>query len=404
MFYSLKDNIQKYKIIKGILDKKPITGPYSVHLDLTNHCNNDCISCWSFSPLVGFKTMDKKTRKKEIPFKKAIVLINELAEMKVREIYFTGGGEPFMHPNAIEIMEYVKKKGIRCDMSTNFTLINEEKAKRIIKAKIDHMNCSIWAGSPPAYQRTHPNKTAKAFHKIEYMFKYFHKLKKKFKTNKPKITIYNVISNKNYDNFEKMIEFAFKVKADAINFTPTDIVPRLTDSLMLNHTQREGFIGKAENILDKVNIWQKQYNHKIEFQEYEQFLRRIGSHETEMGIYDRSIIGKIPCYAGFNFLRILANGEVNSCLKSGRIPIGNIYNKSIKEIWVSEKQNIFRKNTIDYDINNPFFTNIGNTTQRGNGCLYCCDNLGWNLIFHREIIKLNPLKKLIVKTSKFLEF
>jgi MoaA/NifB/PqqE/SkfB family radical SAM enzyme len=217
-------------------------------------------------------------------------------------------------------------------------------------------------------------------------------LKKRYKTNRPKITLYNVISSLNFDGFEKMVEFAFKSRADAINFTPTDIVPGLTDSLMLNETQRVWLVKKAENIWNKVHVWEKKHNHKIEFQEYENFLRRIRSNETETGIYDRSIIGKIPCYAGFTFLRILATGEVNSCLKSGRIPIGNIKYQSIKEIWISKKQQEFRKHTLNYDLNDSFFRNIGNTTQKGNGCLCCCDNLGWNVLFHREINKFSLIK------------
>lgn len=384
VFYSIKDNIQKYRIVAGIILKKPLTGPYSVHLDLTNHCNNDCISCWSFSPLVGFHTMSEEARKKFIPKKLAIRLISDLASIGTRQIYFTGGGEPFMHPDAIEIMEFVKKKGMQCDMSTNFTLINEEKAKRLAKAKVDHINCSMWAGTPEAYEKTHPNKTAKDFFKIEKMLKFLNSIKR----TKPKVTLYHVISSHNYDDFDNMVEFAFRVKADAVNFTPTDIVPGFTDSLMLKKTQNKRLQKNVKDIWPKIREWEKSYNHKIEFQDYELFLARISSDGSEKGLYDKSMIGKIPCYAGFNFLRILATGEVNSCLKSSRIPIGNIHNESIKKIWLSREQKIFRKHTLDYDIDDPFFHKIGNTTQKGNGCLYCCDNLGWNTIFHKEVVKL----------------
>lgn len=383
VFYSFKDNIQKYKIVAGIILKKPLAGPYSVHIDLTNHCNNDCISCWSFSPLVGFHTMDEETRKKQLPRKVAFRLINDLASMGTRQIYFTGGGEPFMHPDAIELMEHVKKKGMQCDMSTNFTLINEEKAKRLVNAGIDHINCSMWAGTAEAYEKTHPNRTAKDFYKVEKMIMYLNRIK----NDLPKVTIYNVISTQNYDDFDNMVEFAFKVKADAVNFTPTDVVPGFTDSLMLDKKQAIRLKKDVEKIWDKINLWEKKYKHKIEFQDYELFLKRISSENADKGIYDREVIGKIPCYAGFSFLRVLATGEVNSCLKSGRIPIGNIHKGSIKNIWKSKEQNRFRKHTLNYKIDDPFFHNIGNTTQKGNGCLYCCDNIGWNTIFHKEVVK-----------------
>ena len=325
VFHGFKDSLQKYRVIAGILDKKPNAGPYSVHLDLTNHCNNDCISCWSFSPLVGFKTMDEETRKKQLPYKLVKRLLDDLSEMKTREVYFTGGGEPFMHPDAVRIMEYVKKKGMRCDMSTNFTLINEAIAERFVKAGIDHLHCSIWAGSIEAYERTHPNKTGDTFKRLADMLLYLHRVKKKNNSKKPELTLYNVISTKNNDDFYNMVEFAFKVKADAIEFTPTDIVPGLTDELMLTKEMREQLAFEVSNVWPRIHELEEKYGHKVAFKGYDLFLTRLKSDEAQKGIYDKSMIGKMPCYAGFSFLRILATGEVNSCLKSGRIPIGNIY-------------------------------------------------------------------------------
>jgi MoaA/NifB/PqqE/SkfB family radical SAM enzyme len=169
----LKDNIQAAKMALGIVRKRPFTGPWTVQIDINNSCNNNCIGCWCHSPLLGELAMDAETKKKFLPFDLLKRLIDNLDSLGVRDIYFTGGGEPFLHPNAVEIMEYVKKKNIRCDMSTNFTLIDEKKAEQLVKAGIDNMNCSVWAGSSEAYQKTHPNKTASTFDKIEYMLKYF---------------------------------------------------------------------------------------------------------------------------------------------------------------------------------------------------------------------------------------
>jgi MoaA/NifB/PqqE/SkfB family radical SAM enzyme len=196
-----------------------------------------------------------------------------------------------------------------------------------------------------------------------------------------------VISSLNFDDFENMVEFAFRVKADGIDFTPTDIVPGKTDSLMLDSVQREWLHKAVKGIWPKFYSWEKKYRHKIIFRNYMQFLRRLESSGTESGIYDKDIIGKIPCYAGYSFLRIQADGNVNSCLKSGRIPVGNIYRSGIRNIWMDEKQEEFREHTLDYDIDDPYFKNIGNTTQSGSGCLYCCDNLGTNLVFHDMIKK-----------------
>ncbi|MCM2326198.1 MAG: radical SAM protein [Candidatus Woesearchaeota archaeon] len=390
----LKDRIQEAKIAAGIITQKAMTGPWTVQIDINNSCNNDCVGCWCHSPLLGELAMDAETKKKFLPYKLVLKLIDDLDDLGVRDIYFTGGGEPFLHPNAVDIMVYVKKKGMRCDMSNNFTMLNEEKMKRLAVAGVDNMNCSIWAGSEEAYLKTHPNKSKGDFSKVEEKFKLFYEVKKRLGKTKPTLNIYNVISSMNYDDFDNMIEFAFRCKVDGVDFTPTDIVPGKTDSLMLTKEQREHLSEKARNIWPKFYDWSARYGHKIIIRNYDQFLRRLSSDDTENGVYDKSIIGTIPCYAGYTFLRILADGSVNSCLKAIRIPIGNIYEKSIKDIWKGNLQEKFRKHTLNYDVKDPYFYNIGNKFQHGvNGCLLCCDNLGLNLAVHGKLGKIPLLAK-----------
>ncbi|GAH15798.1 unnamed protein product, partial [marine sediment metagenome] len=38
-------------------------------------------------------------------------LVDELAGSGAERIRYTGGGEPFMHPDIMELLEYTKKRG-----------------------------------------------------------------------------------------------------------------------------------------------------------------------------------------------------------------------------------------------------------------------------------------------------
>ncbi len=397
LLVNYKNFVQKAKIAQGIYDKKIYSGPWEVQIDITNMCNYNCIGCWCHSPLLGNMAMDKETKKKKLPFSLVKKILQELKEMGTRYIYFTGGGEPFMHSEAIEIIEYAKKQGFMTDMSTNFSLVTKEIAERLVKAGMNHMNISLWAGSPKSYDKTHPNRKPEDFNKIVKMLKYINKIKKKYKTIRPVIHIYNVISTKNYWDFDNMIETAFITKVNGVDFTPTDVVPGRTDQLMLNREQADWLAEKIESSDILIEKLEKKYNHKIEFRSRDHFLRRIQNLGIEKGIYDTTIIGKQPCYAGWTFLRILGDGNVNSCLKSVRIPIGNIYEDSIKNIWMNKKQKEFRKHTIDYNTDNLYFKNMGNEHQKGNGCMMLCDNLGLNLAVHRKISKFSKLEKKLIK-------
>jgi MoaA/NifB/PqqE/SkfB family radical SAM enzyme len=402
MISKIKDIRQKLKVAAGILNKKVYTGPWTVQIDLTNRCNNNCIACWCRSPLLKDREMDEETKKKMLSREVAMKLIDDLDRLGVREIYLTGGGEPLMHPNALEIMRYIKKKNIKLDMSTNFTMVNENVAKEFVDMGLDHMNISIWAGTAKTYSLLHPNKTEKTFKRIEKVLNFIQKLKKKKGKSKPKIGMYNVILNLNYHEVEKMLEFAFRTRLNEIDFVPVDTIPGRTDVLKLNKKQREELARRFRNLWNLFPVFERKYNHTLEFRNYEQFLRRIENEDAEEANYDTNIIDSIPCYAGWTFARILANGDVNSCLKSFRIPTGNIYNESFEKIWLNEKQALFREKTLNCRKSDPYFRQMGNDLNGDQGCYKCCDNLGLNLLVHGKLSKLKSYQKFLIKILRFL--
>jgi len=390
----LKWKINEIKIVAGILNgSEAFTGPLSVQIDLTNKCNNNCIGCWCNSPLLGNKAMDSETKKKELPLELVKKLIDELDEMSVREVYLTGGGEPFMHPKIMEIIDYIKSKGIGCDMSTNFTLINKERAEKLVDLGVDHMNISMWAGTPKTYIKTHPNKTDEDFYKIRKMLIYTANLKNKKGKKKPVINIYNVISNLNYNEIKEMIDFAFSVKADSVDFTMMDPVEERTEILLLNEKQRCKLIKDINKVKDYVDKKNAELGVELKVNALDQFLRRVSNENSKEGKYDSDIVDIIPCYAGWTFARIMANGDILSCLKSHLIPIGNIYKQSFKIAWYSKKQRLFREKS-KCKKSDPYFSKIK--------CYKSCDNLGTNLSIHGKIQSMPAFSKFLLKNLIFI--
>ena len=390
----LKWKISEIKMVMGILNgSEAFTGPLSVQIDLTNRCNNNCIGCWCNSPLLGDKAMDPETKKKELPFKLVKKLIDELDEMCVREIYLTGGGEPFMHPRIMDIIEYIKSKGIGCDMSTNFTLISKERTKRLVDLGVDHMNISMWAGTTKTYVKTHPNKTDEEFYKMKEMLIYTANLKDKKGKTKPIITIYNVIFNMNFHEIKEMIDFAFLVKADSVYFTMMDPVEGRTEILLLNEEQRCELIKEISKVKEYVNKKNADLGTNLRVNALDQFLRRVSNENSKEGKYDSNIVDTIPCYAGWTFARIMANGYILSCLKSHLMPIGNIHKQSFKKAWYSKKQRLFREKS-RCKKSDPYFSKIN--------CYKSCDNLGTNLSIHGKIQSLPAFSKFLLRNLAFI--
>lgn len=88
----------------------------NVSLEITRKCNLRCKHCYSNS---GIK------RENELTFEEIKELIDDLAATGVLNITLTGG-EPLLHPDIFDILQYIRSKPLSCIILTNGTLITKE--------------------------------------------------------------------------------------------------------------------------------------------------------------------------------------------------------------------------------------------------------------------------------------
>ncbi len=379
-------------VIKGIEDgSRAFTGPEIVHIDLTNNCNNNCIGCWCRSPLLKDKEMPDEEKRLSLPYDLIKNLVKDIGTLNgTRQIKLVGGGEPFMHKNIMDVIADIKRLDIEVDINTNFTLVDEDIAKRLVELEVDILTVSLWAGSPKVYVDTHPNKTEETFQKMKEVLSFISSLKSKRKTSKPWIKIYNVISNLNYYDVENMVDFALEVKADDVQFVLLDPILRRTDSLLLDESQTKtlGYtFSKLEKNYDYKGSLYRDPNQKgqIVITTFADFKRRLSNNKSKVGIYDENKIAQIPCYAGWLFIRVMATGNVVPCCKGHRMSMGNIFEEPFIDIWNSKKYQEFRYNGINLKKTHPYFSKIGNDASKKTGC-YNCDNLWQNEPMHRLLV------------------
>lgn len=390
-FHRVKD---KYLNILGIYDGcYGYKGPFHVQIDLTNNCNNNCIVCWCNSPLFKKSRLSLEEKKEYLPLSLAKELIDEIWRLGATEVYFSGSGEPFMHPHIIEVLEYAKSKKLVTHVNTNFTLVNKERLDKLIAIGVDFLTVSTWAGTAETYDKTHPNKNKEDFYRIKENLIYLNKQKKK----KPFIKLYNVLFNMNYFEMQEMIDFAVETKSESVEFTLADTISGVTDALALNNSEFHELSRIGNDI--KLRLTKDNKVKGVLLFQFDQFLRRISVLENVKDAkYDRDIIDSMPCYIGWLFARIIPNGQVHSCLKAHRIPTGSLYTKRFFEIWNSNKQKFFRKKTLVYKKCDPFFRLIGNDPDtKEAGCYKSCDDIGRNTWMHRRISMLTFPEKLILK-------
>lgn len=225
----LSQNVDLIGVSHG---KRAFTAPGIAEIDLSNNCNFNCVGCWCHCDHLQELKTPSQRKKHHLDYGTITTLIKDLAESGTKTIQLAGPGEPFTHPQIMDIIRYIKGNGLELQIITNFSFITLEMAQELMDLKVDLITCSLWAGSEEAFVKTHPNQTAKAFRKIKEVLTFIGNNKKY--NYFPRIKIYNVISSLNAFDLENMVDFGLEVRADTMEFTVVDTVEGKTEFLALS--------------------------------------------------------------------------------------------------------------------------------------------------------------------------
>ena len=110
-------------------DKKPV-----VVWNTTRVCNLNCIHCYARAV--------HRSNERELTTEQGLNLIDDLATFGVPVILFSGG-EPLLRPDLPELARYSVDRGMRAVISTNGTLIDEEKATTLRDAGVSYVGISL---------------------------------------------------------------------------------------------------------------------------------------------------------------------------------------------------------------------------------------------------------------------
>ncbi len=188
------------------------------------------------------------------------------------------------------------------------------------------------------------------------------------------------------------------IGSEAVEYTVTDTIPDRTDCLLLSPEQLQECLAVCERI--KSRMAPDQSVDGVTMLNFDHFMRRLGDPRAAVAEYDSEFVDRLPCYVGWTYARILADGNVNSCLKSHRFPVGNVYEQSFADIWNGTRQREFRQHALaPSKAADPFFKLMGNDPSCQVGCYKSCDNLGENVPFHETMQRLAPWERSMLESA-----
>ena len=148
-------------------------------------------------------------------------------------IRISGGGEPMLHPKAVKLMEYAKKVGAKVGLITNGSRFTEASSRRLLGAQIDMIEFSVDAADPQTYERVRRGLDWKTLLKnVKRMVQLRNKLKSKTKiiasgVNQVDVDIEAVVKfwEPMVDNFQKRKYLTWGINDPSKSADPTPYLP-----------------------------------------------------------------------------------------------------------------------------------------------------------------------------------
>jgi len=221
--YSAADNIpvkliKNYELMHSMMTKRIIL-PIHVQFIISNKCNLKC-------PFCSCSNDDRET---DMSLEDALRLIELMARLGTKSVTITGGGEPLLHPNFIEILEAFNEANIDVGLVTHGLELHPDlPLENVVWCRIsnaDHRKLTV------NYLKN-LSETVQAIPQVDWAFSHV------------------VSSEPNFDEIQRVIEFANLHK-----FTHVRLVADLLDycNVNLNIVKKEM---KDRGVDDQLVIYQ----------------------------------------------------------------------------------------------------------------------------------------------------
>lgn len=295
--------------------------PFSLFIELTNHCNFNCDFC-----TYGFMRREKR----HMDFKLACHILDQIEkENIVARLLPHFVGEPFLYPYIFEFLEKAVEKGISVELFTNGSLLDKKAVERLYKLGIKRIILSFQT----------PDRTSFRFRHAPINFEEF--LRK---------TVSIIEGKFNYNSSTEIeIEFlsTYKVSPKGIVHS-LETIEQVREAFYMfekigMHLRKKFRIDSGDFRLGEFNVFPDSGEVFEILPGVEIYFRHacLWNNPKELLGSESEIVKRRHgyCILPFQMLLILSNGNMTCCCMDyeGEINLGNIREKNIKDVWLGER-------------------------------------------------------------------
>jgi len=213
-------------------------------------------------------------------------IINDASGLGVKMVFLFLHGEPMLHPRIVEMIRYIKSKGLAFILTTNGVPFNEKKIERILGSGVDsadYVSFSIQGATKEVHER--------------------------------------IVQRANYDRVVKNVSMFLDLRRKRKVNGP--IVETVFFAMPENEHETERFVKKWRGIVDHVRLGG---GISESFSEYKRDTKSLAVRtKTCVNLWQKMVV--------------FWNGDVTMCCEDvdGHWILGNLNEQSISEIWNSER-------------------------------------------------------------------
>ncbi|MBX2894890.1 MAG: SPASM domain-containing protein [Cyclobacteriaceae bacterium] len=272
--------------------------PTAISIEPTTSCNLRCPECPS-----GLRSFTRPTGMLQPELFKKVM--DELApSLSYLTFYFQG--EPYLHPQFLELVQYASGKNIYTATSTNAHYLNDAAARKTIESGLDRLIISIDGTTQETYEAY---RVGGKLDKVIEGAKNIVRWKKELKSLTPFVVFQFLVVKPNEHQIEAVHQLAKEIGVDHVALKTAQIYDYKNGSDLIPS-------------IDKYSRYQKNTDNTYSIK------NELASH----------------CWKMWQSCVITWDGKVVPCCfdKDAHYVMGNLQTQSFKEVWSSKRYQDFR--------------------------------------------------------------
>lgn len=277
--------------------------PFNISIEPTTSCNLGCPECPS-----GLKSFTRDTGTLDIHFYERF--LTEV-HSDLLYLYFYFQGEPYLHPQFLQLVQSASNKGIYTVTSTNAHFLTPRKAKETVESGLDRILISIDGVTQESYESY---RIGGKLNKVIEGTKNLVEAKKSLKSTTPHIIIQFLVVKPNEHEIPEILALGEELGVDEVKLKTAQIYDYQNGSDLIPS-------------MDEYSRYRKEED---------------GSYSIKNDMANK-------CWKLWHSCVVTWDGKVVPCCfdKDAKYTMGNLNNQSLDTIWANSSYQQFREQLVE---------------------------------------------------------